>query len=70
MTERTYKVSGMSCGHCVMHVKNAVSELDGVESCDVDLNSETMCVNYDESKVSFEDMKEAVGEAGYELLEG
>ncbi len=69
MTEKTYKVSGMSCGHCVMHVKNAVSELDGVKSCDVDLNTDTMCVGFDEDKVSFEDMKNAVEEAGYGLHE-
>lgn len=67
MVEKTYKVSGMSCGHCVKHVKNAVEELDGVKRCDVDLNSATMCVGYEEDKVSFEDMKAAVEEAGYEL---
>ena len=69
MIERTYKVSGMSCGHCVKRVKNAVEELPGVERCDVDLNSATMCVGFDGDKVSFEDMKEAVEEAGYELHE-
>lgn len=69
MTEKTYKVSGMSCNHCVMHVKNAVGELDGVKNCDVDLKSESMTVSFDEGKVNFGDMKIAVEEAGYELHE-
>lgn len=69
MTERTYKVSGMSCNHCVMHVKNAVEELDGVKDCNVDLKSGSMTVSFDEGKVNLGDMKVAVEEAGYELHE-
>ncbi len=67
MTEKTYRVKGMSCGHCVMHVKNAVEELDGVESCDVDLQKESMTVRFDDSKVNITDFKAAVEEAGYAL---
>jgi copper chaperone len=67
MTEKTYKVSGMSCNHCVMHVKNAVTELSGVESCDVNLEKGSMTVRYDEVKVDYNDLKEAVEQAGYEM---
>jgi copper chaperone len=67
MTEKTYKVNGMSCGHCVMHVKNAVTELSGVESCDVSLEKGNMTVRFDEAKVDYNDLKEAVEEAGYEM---
>jgi copper chaperone len=69
MTQKTYKVSGMSCNHCVMHVKNAVEELDGVKKCNVDLKSESMQVSFDEGKVNFGDLKVAVEDAGYELRE-
>ncbi len=67
MVEKTYKVSGMSCNHCVMHVKNAIAELSGVESCDVDLEKGNMTVRYDEAKVDYNDIKEAVEEAGYDM---
>ncbi len=67
MAEQTYKVKGMSCGHCVMHVKNAVEELVGVENCDVNLEKETMTVRFDDSKVNITDFKAAVSEAGYTL---
>jgi copper chaperone len=67
MIEKTYKVSGMSCNHCVMHVKNAVTELSGVESCDVDLEKGSITVLYDETKLGYNDIKEAVKEAGYDM---
>ena len=67
MLRNTYHVTGMGCGACVKHVKNAVTALSGVKKCEVDLESETMTVDFDEDVVSFEDMKEAVEEAGYGL---
>lgn len=69
MTEKTYKVSGMSCGHCAMHVKNALEDIEGVQHGDVDLEGGSVKVRFDEDLVSFEDMKKAVEEAGYGLEE-
>jgi copper chaperone len=67
MTEKTFKVNGMSCNHCVMHVKNAVNELSGVKSCDVSLEKGSMTVKYDEAKVDPAALKKAVEDAGYEM---
>jgi len=67
MLRGSYHVTGMGCGACVKHVKSAVTALSGVQKCDVDLESETMTVDFDEEVVSFEDIKEAVEEAGYGL---
>lgn len=67
MIRENYHVTGMGCGACVKHVKNAVTALSGVNKCEVDLESESMTVDFDEDSVSFEDMKEAVEEAGYGL---
>lgn len=67
MLRGSYHVSGMGCGACVKHVQNAVSALSGIKKCEVDLESETLTVDYDEDTVSFEDIKEAVEEAGYGL---
>lgn len=27
----TFKIDGMSCGHCVMHVKEAIAKVPGVQ---------------------------------------
>ena len=31
------KIDGMTCGHCVQHVKNALLEVPGVQGAEVDL---------------------------------
>ena len=67
MIRGNYHVTGMGCDACVKHVKNAVTALSGINKCEVDLESESMTVDFDEDTVSFEDIKEAVEEAGYGL---
>jgi len=67
MKDSIYLVSGMTCSACSAHVQRAVSKLDGVASAEVNLATETLRVQYDESKVGFEDMKAVVENAGYGL---
>jgi copper chaperone len=58
-------IEGMTCGHCVMHVKSALSELGGVKSVDVDLQKKSAAVEGD--ALDDQAMKTAVAEAGYEV---
>ncbi|MFP4607892.1 MAG: heavy-metal-associated domain-containing protein [Thiohalospira sp.] len=37
MAGTTLKVTGMTCGHCVNAVKEALEEVEGVESAEVSL---------------------------------
>lgn len=67
MTEKTYKVTGMSCASCAAAVKRAVIALDGVTSCDVNAATDKMTVAFDESKQNFDSIKSAVQGAGYGL---
>ena len=67
MIRGSYHVTGMGCGACVKHVTAAVTALSGVKKCEVNLESESMIVDFDEETVSFEDIQEAVEEAGYGL---
>ena len=63
MSELTYTVPGMHCGHCERAIREEVSALDGVESVDVDLESKHVTVRggaLDESAV-----RAAIVEAGY-----
>ncbi|MCI6573984.1 MAG: heavy-metal-associated domain-containing protein [Actinomycetaceae bacterium] len=60
------KVSGMTCMHCEMHVKEELSALDGVNSVDVELKpgeQSTVRVGLD-ADVSDDALREAVDEAG------
>lgn len=63
---RTYIVSGMTCGHCVLSVKEEVSEVAGVESVDVDLASGRVEVTG--ADLVDETIRTAVAEAGYEVV--
>lgn len=60
-------IDGMSCEHCVNHVKDALSELNGVISVDVNLKEKyaILDTNID---VKDEDIKLAIEDAGYEAV--
>ncbi|WP_410514670.1 copper chaperone CopZ [Paenibacillus sp. BR2-3] len=66
MQSVTLKVEGMSCGHCVNSVEGAVKNLGA--SATVDLANNSVSVNYDESKVSLEAIKEAIEDQGYDVV--
>lgn len=65
MATTTLKVTGMTCGHCVRSVSEAIGGLDGVQSADVQLESGRATVVYDEGRVSPRDLVGAVLEEGY-----
>jgi len=62
----TWTVTGMTCHHCVMSVTEELSELDGVESVDVDLESGRVTVT-SEAELGRDEVESAVTEAGYAL---
>ena len=55
----------MSCGHCKAAVEGELNKLSGVENSDADVEKGTVAVRYDETKVTTEDLKGAIEEAGY-----
>lgn len=64
MKER-YHISGMTCSACSSHVEKAANKLAGVEKASVNLLTETMEIEYDENKLSREQIEAAVEKAGY-----
>jgi copper chaperone len=66
MQKVTLKVEGMSCGHCVNAVENAIKQAGAAGS--VDLASGTVTVEYDESKVTLEQLKNAIEDQGYDVV--
>jgi copper chaperone len=62
---RRYTVHGMTCGHCVMSVREEVSEVAGVSYVDVDLASGRMTVTGID--VADDAVRAAVADAGYEV---
>jgi copper chaperone len=63
MSELTYTVPGMSCGHCQQAVSGEISAVTGVESVDVDLSTKLVKVlgeGLDDALI-----RGAIEEAGY-----
>ena len=59
-----YNITGMTCSACSAHVTKAVSKLNGVKNVNVNLLSNNMVVEYDDT-ISSNDIITAVTEAGY-----
>jgi copper chaperone len=62
----TLKVEGMSCGHCVNSVEGAVKKLGA--NAKVDLDAGAVTVEFDESKVSLDAIKESIEDQGYDVV--
>jgi P-type Cu+ transporter len=69
INEVTLSIGGMSCASCSSTVEEAVRGLDGVLSASVNLATEKLTVRYDPQRVRVPQMKKAIIDAGYEVLE-
>ncbi len=67
MKELKLAVKGMHCASCSSRIENVVRGMDGVKKAAVNLASETMELQWDESSHSFEEIAERVGGLGFEL---
>lgn len=65
--KKKISIEGMSCQHCVSHVKEALSELNGVTNVDVDLEAKSAILEAS-ADVKDEDIKYAVDDAGYDVV--
>lgn len=60
-----FDVTGMSCSACSSHVEKSVSKLEGIKTVSVNLLTNSMQVEYDETKLDTGKIIEAVEHAGY-----
>lgn len=64
---KTVKVEGMMCQHCVAHVKKALEALKGVQTAEVSLEQKQAVLTCTE-QVADAEIKAAIEEAGYTYL--
>lgn len=64
--KQKYSVKGMTCSACENHVYNSVCKLPGVNNVEVNLLTNSMNVDYDESCVSDISIIKAVNDGGYQ----
>ena len=59
------KVTGMTCGSCVVAVKKALTNTKGVKSAEVSLEKELATVVYDNEQVKEQQLREAINKTGF-----
>ncbi|MFB1082965.1 MULTISPECIES: copper chaperone CopZ [Jeotgalibacillus] len=67
MSQVTLNVEGMSCQHCVKAVESNVGEMSGVDSVKVHLDQGTVDVDYQESSVTVDQIKDVIEDQGYDV---
>jgi copper chaperone CopZ len=64
MEKETFSIPNISCGHCVMSIKNELAELDGVKTVDGSPEAKTIDVAW-ESPATLEKIKNTLKEINY-----
>ena len=64
-----FNVQGMTCAGCEESIKHAVNELDGIVSVIPSYEKENTEVKFDKTKISKEDIEEAINSTGYKVNE-
>lgn len=64
MEKQTFNIPNISCGHCVMSIKNELGELDGVSKVDGDPESKSVTVEWD-TPATLDRIKDTLKEINY-----
>ena len=64
MEKKTFSIPNISCGHCVMAIKNELSELDGVKRVEGSPEAKSIDVEW-EAPITEDKIKETLKEINY-----
>ena len=65
---KKYKIGEMTCSACSNRVERGVKKMDGIIDANVNLTTETLTVNFDENKLSEQDIEKKVNDLGYTVI--
>ena len=65
MKEISLKIEGMHCNGCSARLEKVLNNFDGVKNAKVSFEDKQAVINFDESKTSIENIKEAIEDAGF-----
>ena len=68
MLKKTFKVSDMTCSNCAMKLESLEDTLEGVKEINARYHKLDMVVEYDESKLTDEQIVAAVKKKGYTAI--
>jgi len=64
MEKHTFSIPNISCGHCVMTIKNELNELEGVKTVEGDPANKSIIVEW-EAPASLEKIKHTLEDISY-----
>jgi copper chaperone CopZ len=68
MIKKTFKVPDMTCTSCAMKLESLEDTLDGVKEINASYHKLQMTIEYDESKLTDEQIIAAIKKKGYQAL--
>jgi copper chaperone CopZ len=68
MIKRTFKIPDMTCSNCAMKLESLEDSLEGVKEINASYHKLQMVIEYDESKLSDEQIIAAVKKKGYQAI--
>lgn len=69
MKSATIQLEALTCPSCMQKIEGAVKSLDGIDqdTLKVLFNSSKVKLNFDEEKISIDDIENAITKIGYEV---
>lgn len=68
MIKKTFKVPDMSCTNCAMKLESLEDTLDGVKEINASYHKLQMTIEYDETRLTDEQIIAAVNKKGYQAI--
>ena len=68
MMKKTFKIPDMTCSNCAMKLESLEDTLEGVKEINASYHKLQMTIEYDESKISVDEIIAAVKKKGYQAM--
>lgn len=68
MIKQTFKIPDMTCSNCAMKLESLEDSLEGVKEINASYHRLEMVIEYDETKLSEEQIIAAVKKKGYQAI--
>ncbi len=67
MEQETIKVEGMTCQHCVEIITDALNNINGLNTVNVDLVKKEVSVKFNKNETKLQKIFDKIIEVGFEL---
>jgi copper ion binding protein len=67
LVKKIFRVDGMHCSNCAMNIEGIEDDLPGIKQISASYQKGQMVVEFDEARVSENQILEAVKERGYQV---